>query len=984
MKLLAVLALAAPLWAAQSISLPSGARTSFSFPNTPPYTAVSSLQVEFELSNLTLPASNQDIWTINSMISIYATATSICVYSFDAVKYPDGNTAVCIPMAGRSITRFRFTRDLPKQVVMLEAWEADGANYARAQCAAGAPGSVGCFASPSTPIEALNISGSGFEFGSAGGGLTCRLSWFKITSGTYGYRWTIPTRSGGGDLLNLQFEGSTADTSGNGITITAPAGATYETTATAPPVPQIRVVSGKNWMSTGATVSAQQPVQLSGANSYSRASDEGTLTYFWTQIAGPSILTWDSRTSATPTASNWMATNNLRGSASDYLVQLTVTDSTGASTTGTYHVGAVATDANNVVIMDDPRLTQIVGQHKKWGTSGWEWLDERHQVISDKYGTLLNANTGAYRRFWQDAPEAGTITLTNGSTTVTGSGTNFTSNALCTNGNFLVARFNSGADNGYAYIQSCDSATGMTLQSITPWAEATESGVQFSYLSTTGSDAAFGGWFGNTTSNNFYDQAMAHYALYYRSGITRFRDYGRLLAQSWYQARYGDGSAISGMPPRNIAMDGVVLWAIDTGNLAAVMAKLDEWHNNNQANFIGTSFFPYFDIREWAYATRFYALGALYHPDAARRAVLSGYVASGIERWFTSDIRGPNNEYWDPTYCNSTSIDNCKAVGSVFVTNGDTTVTGTGFDATWCGGETRLLFSTSSTAFDAEVYECSYVNSTTLTLSTPYAGTTGAGNKVVQSGVITGRQTQPFVQAIVARAFDLVHLVTADARLRPQVTNLATFQRVWGYEPQSTGTYYLRSAFRCNTMAVPQPIANCYNDEGGSYDVRRFFGIEVVGMLAQNYLHTPTPDDLAYGDLLIGSLYGMRGWTSVTSTFANSDLQDGGFALSVNRAKDYGFSFGFGFNSNWDAARIGGVAPADVRTLNLLYSLPSNADTAVARVIRPDGSSQDFSCTAGACAINYDARQGSTVLYQMRYSSGADLVAAGELRPLPL
>src|SRR5205807_1620092 len=93
-----------------------------------------------------------------------------------------------------------------------------------------------------------------------------------------------------------------------------------------------------NWTS----LRAGFPAQLDGSASYTLADASPAVTYQWQELSGPSTVIWRNRTAALPTI-----TGLIFGS---YSFQLQVKDSAGNAAVSSIDIGAVATDANGVVV----------------------------------------------------------------------------------------------------------------------------------------------------------------------------------------------------------------------------------------------------------------------------------------------------------------------------------------------------------------------------------------------------------------------------------------------------------------------------------------------------------------------------------------------------------------------------------------------------------------------------------------------------------
>jgi len=116
---------------------------------------------------------------------------------------------------------------------------------------------------------------------------------------------------------------------------------------------------------------AGQPADISCVNSYTQA-DNPNISCFWQVLLQPgqSAPFWSSQTSQTPTVTGLVF--------GDYAVELTVTDQAGNTATSVTHIGAVATDANGVVVNANPAADAILGPMIAFGKNPWGLADYWH------------------------------------------------------------------------------------------------------------------------------------------------------------------------------------------------------------------------------------------------------------------------------------------------------------------------------------------------------------------------------------------------------------------------------------------------------------------------------------------------------------------------------------------------------------------------------------------------------------------------------
>jgi hypothetical protein len=210
------------------------------------------------------------------------------------------------------------------------------------------------------------------------------------TGGTVAPGSTMPTTTGpsgngcpaGTRVFEWKFDGSLADSSGNGYTAAMDSGSpSYATTLHQIAIAVIKTAGAPIW-SNWVSFRAGNPGQLDGTASLSQSDASLAVTYFWQVLSGPSVPTWSSHTSATP-----VLTGLIFG---DYLIQLTVTDASGQKATTSLDIGAVATDTNGVVVQANPNADIIFGPMIAWGKNPWGLQDANSKFMSDSQYTYQN------------------------------------------------------------------------------------------------------------------------------------------------------------------------------------------------------------------------------------------------------------------------------------------------------------------------------------------------------------------------------------------------------------------------------------------------------------------------------------------------------------------------------------------------------------------------------------------------------------------
>ena len=316
----------------------------------------------------------------------------------------------------------------------------------------------------------------------------------------------------------------------------------------------------------------------------------------WQQLAGPPV-TWTGQSLATAKVSGLAPTNQPNGPAS-YIFQLTAADQSGNLTSCTVKDGAVATDNNDIIVTNNPLVDQLVHRQLRWSSPNqpWPWFDDRAMAaanveLDNVYGlrgcSSLDFNA-CYFQIWWKKFGPGTVSLTDQSTTLTGTGTHFLTTFQCSPGGTpaafsVVAIEYSAATKHYRMynVTSCADDTHVTLDRAwysilgTPTGNYAPESAGAAYQWSLNSNAQF--------PANFYDNVAAYYVMYLRTGIDDFLVAFRKFADEWWEqptmdqgycfgiANGGPGSIPStswcqGFAWRAHSMLGVILRALDKGD----------------------------------------------------------------------------------------------------------------------------------------------------------------------------------------------------------------------------------------------------------------------------------------------------------------------------------------------------------------------------------------------------------------------------------
>ena len=424
----------------------------------------------------------------------------------DTFTEGQGN-GVYLNISGMSDVVVRVQRDTAAMTLNAQAWSANG---------------NGPTLSASIPIDALGtpaLPAQGSIGDPAGNFVLDYVRWFSQA---------VPPANGpvmtpGGDLADLEFNGNLTDASQQHLVVTASLPVIYQAAPAYAPVasqgPQ-RVLRGG------------VPEILYATGSYA-LNGSPSLTYQWAQISGPTTLSWNSTTSVTPTV-----TGLVFGS---YTISLTVTDSSGQSSSNVVKYGSVFTDSNDVVIQPNRYIGAVFGPMLRLGASPWPYFDQSHQQMADFFGGL---QTSDYLDVWNNA-QPGAISVVNGSPVVTGVNTSFLT-TFCGGGNtgvngasvivwYPVPNVPGQFGRSPYNVASCESDTSLTLTQAYV-SSANAGALSYAFMDNT----AIGTWINGSSNANYYDNVMAFYNLYYRSGLDDYLNYARTLADRWYTMPWFD------------------------------------------------------------------------------------------------------------------------------------------------------------------------------------------------------------------------------------------------------------------------------------------------------------------------------------------------------------------------------------------------------------------------------------------------------------
>ena len=363
-------------FAGQSIVLTPGMTATVPEATTP---QSQSWRVEFQIHDWVVPAAG----VYNAYVFYLGGAGAA------ALIYPDGSlslidwrdstvkAAPCqLSLSGRQNVLVRFQRDVANLALTCEIWNSDGTGYQQ---------------SNDTIAQMNSWTLNGVSLGSAN--TNADLAFLRVFGTIVPIGGRPPVTADSGDLLNLTFG------SGAGNAPIATAGVSYVPTPGQNPVAFAKTAGAPSW-SNWVSLRAGFPAQLDGSQSFSLADASSQVSYQWAQLSGPTTVQWSDTTAATPTIQGLIF--------GSYTFQLTVKDVAGNTASTTLQTGAVATDANGVVVQADPNADKLFGPMIAFGQNPWGYADERALRATTLRSAAYDAE-GLTNPTWT-VPLAGTIT----------------------------------------------------------------------------------------------------------------------------------------------------------------------------------------------------------------------------------------------------------------------------------------------------------------------------------------------------------------------------------------------------------------------------------------------------------------------------------------------------------------------------------------------------------------------------------------------
>lgn len=514
-----------------------------------------------------------------------------------------------------------------------------------------------------------------------------------------------------------------------------------------------------------------------------------TISYLWSITSGSGSLS--STTIANPNVTG-LSTFGTR------VFHLVCTDGASNSTSADIRNGVVIADSNGVIDLTAEGLSvdaQRILNPKPgnpptlimYGANTWPDGDIFQKTTLDQQ---ISNMANSYSAWWRTTL-AGTITLTNNSFTVTGSGTNLLlpcggSGSTPLPGAYLFINY-PGTDGlshwTEAPIASCNSATSITLG--VKWPASPQApfpnnptAIHWQWGTTDNSGTyspndQFGNWIYGPAPWNYYDVGKSAYQFYWRSGIDTYLTFFDNLVDAWWEFPNLDQGASCDLNHnadynlcwapaayRSMSMAEVYLRAIEQGGSSNMWPGIRSIVGLAEFSLgLFNPAYPSLDNREVSYALGIITYDGFVDPDPTQKASSKLAVKNALAGVFTPAKQTyMGYTYWPQFFfdngpaASATSITSLGGQGSVCLTNGSINVIGTG--TVWStsqnfGSSTQMWFfdvagnpnsqPLNNSFGDAVAYGATIVNGTLAHLSTSYAGPTACtGTSGSNRGYVVG------------------------------------------------------------------------------------------------------------------------------------------------------------------------------------------------------------------------------------------------------
>ena len=930
----------APLFASQSLVFTTGMTGAGTTPSGGIWGSVTDFDLEIAITSASFTASTtQGLWEVNGVASmrIFSDgAGNIGTSGLHSTQSPS------LPLNGCTSFRLRWQRFYSIAQYSLEMWCETTGVYQVALLADSNPtpgnlagsqpfvigGGLYSTTSPQANFGAVRFFNATKALGSAPPP--------RLLSGSYA------------QFADFELEGNLTDSSGLGLVYTV-SGASYITTpVTNPGASAAPLLNGGSVPNSIAINVGSTTAGATVGNIIMFANQDNTaVTCAWSRSSGVTGAFTPGGSTSTSCTPNWTG-----AAFGDSLLSLVVSDASSNSTTLANDFGNVVLlpGTNNIDLVTEggggatgTQIAQLLVGEMMWGTNPWSWFDNRELAAANQQ--IVNMPT-YFPAYWLTPDSNGTISCTGGgvSATCTGSGTQFQTD-FCNGGTSPANGSNTGiviyypsslaiSGTGYAHysIAGCPSQTTLTLGYT--WYHTTSNLVNAQYnADPTGANWA--NWAFSNIPANYYDNVLAYYQLWYRTGLSTYLNAAHTLASRWFSGPFWDsgmsfnvaqvsGCCIVAGPGRGISPAGVVLWGLESGtNIWPGIRYLWSYEEglvnpNISGGQIG-------DIRDAAYIRSIPSLCVLYDPSPPSGCATG--ITNAVENWWAPlETTGVNaapavNNTWANT--NFSNAQYAEPNGSsctsqpcyVSVTNGSTAITLTG--GTWncssSGGTfTSQNFATPnllanlwffspnntnvpgnsnagdanhSAAGDSVAYTVNQsgtgCTSTTATLAVPYLGTTGI--KGLEVAFYAGFGTQVYMGGISAglsgwdyQAFTKMGNATGAALAKKQAVDLMTFIQNTGMDTSNYQLWFARTFLNCEgyvNSATPPGGWTPNNDPGCADAIVE--NAEIMHACVVNYQINPSPALRTFCDNTFTAMFCKAGYTCAGYSQINGTYETG-------------------------------------------------------------------------------------------------------------
>jgi hypothetical protein len=314
------------------------------------------------------------------------------------------------------------------------------------------------------------------------------------------------------------------------------------------------------------------------------------------------------------------------------------------------------------------------------------------------------------------------------------------------------------------------------------------------------------------------------------------------------------------------------------------------------------------------------------------------------------------------------------------------------------GSSFTVFMQSNDDPMGAEQWSCIRNSDSQITLNRPWDGPSGAYWSY--QSIVAGIAQQPYMLGIRQAAWRWASLAASAAGNPTLAANFSSLRyaagmwiRTTGFDSAITdGMFYGRVQSGCEPITPASMGGGCYSasPSNSPYDT-----IAMRELTAESspslwsYADSGAPDNVTWGDLAYGSLWGYApytapGYCAPADQLTEQNGSAGSASPSIfppyNSGKWTGFFFGMGMTHQWPAIRLGGVQPPRDVNSSVPFSLPAGAVQVQVTLTAPSGAvGPPFVC-ATTCAAVTDARQGAYwahLVYQD--SSGGTVSTAEEL-----